>query len=442
MKTLPMFLAAAVCWLAVPLATLCAQQRWTLKQCIDYALAHNVDVQRAQMAVRQNKVETNTAKWARLPQVNAGAGQNWSWGRSASPVDNTYSDIHSGNTSFSLSASVPVFTGLQLPNQYALAKLNLKASLEDFNTAKDDLAVNVASAYLQVLFNEELAGVARRQAELTRQQAERLARWQEVGKASPSEPAEAKARLAQDEMSVVQAENNYRLALLELSQLLELPSPEGFQLEAPDREPQFAPLTPPDAIYMQALAFRPEIKAAKYRLEGSEKSIRIAQSAFYPQLSLSGGLGTSYYTVSGGTTLAFGEQLKNNFNRYLGLSLSIPLFNRLATRNRVRTARLQQSDLLLQLDNTKKTLYKEIQQAWYNALAAESKSRSSEAAVEAGETSFRLMEEKFRNGKANFVEFNEAKVNLAKAQSDWLQAKYEYIFRTKILAFYEGKPIV
>lgn len=441
MKRLYLFyMAAAACWIAAS-ASLSARQRWTLKDCIDYALTHNVDVQRARVAVQQSDVETNTTKWARLPQVSAGAGQNWSWGRSASPVDNTYSDIHSGNTSFSLSASVPLFTGLQLPNEHALAKLNLKAALEDFNKAKDDLAVNVASAYLQVLFSEELTAVARRQADLTRQQAERLARLEEVGKASPSETAEAKARLAQDEMSLVQAENDHRLALLELSQLLELPSPEGFCLEAPDAEPRFAPLTPPDAVYMQALAFRPEIKAAQYRLKGSEKSIRIAQSAYYPQLSLNGGLGTSYYTVSGGSAQGFSEQLKNNFNRYLGISLSIPLFNRLATRNRVRTARLQQSDLLLQLDNTKKALYKEIQQAWYNALAAESKYRSGEAAVQAAETSFRLMEEKYRNGKANFVEFNEAKVNLAKAQSDCLQAKYEYLFRTKILAFYEGKPI-
>ena len=299
-------------------------------------------------------------------------------------MDNTYSDIHSGNTSFSLSASIPLFTGLQLPNEHALAKLNLKAALEDLNKAKDDLAVNVASAYLQVLFNEELAAVARQQADLTRQQAERLSRLEAVGKASPSETAEAEARLAQEEMNVVQAENNRRLALLELSQLLELPSPEGFALEVPAGQPDFAPLTPPDAIYVHALAFRPEIKAAKYRLEGSDKSIRIAQSAFYPQLSLSGGLGTSYYTVSGGTTLGFSDQMKNNFNRYVGLNLSIPLFNRLATRNRVRTARLQQNDLLLQLDNTKKALYKEIQQAWYNALAAESKYRSSEAAGPGG----------------------------------------------------------
>lgn len=440
MKRACLLWAAAACWFAVPFL-LQAQQRWTLRQCIDYALEHNVDVQRTRVSVQQSQVEANTAKWARLPQVSAGAGQNWNWGRSASPVDNTYSDIHSGNTSFSLSASIPLFTGLQLPNEHALAKLNLKAALEDLNKVKDDLAVNVASAYLQVLFNEELAAVARQQADLTRQQAERLSRLEAVGKASPSETAEAEARLAQEEMNVVQAENNRRLALLELSQLLELPSPEGFALEVPAGQPDFAPLTPPDAIYVHALAFRPEIKAAKYRLEGSDKSIRIAQSAFYPQLSLSGGLGTSYYTVSGGTTLGFSDQMKNNFNRYVGLNLSIPLFNRLATRNRVRTARLQQNDLLLQLDNTKKALYKEIQQAWYNALAAESKYRSSEAAVRAGETSFRLMEEKFRNGQANFVEFTEAKVNLAKAQSDRLQAKYEYLFRTKILAFYEGKPI-
>ena len=188
MKRACLLWAAAACWFAVPFF-LQAQQRWTLRQCIDYALEHNVDVQRTRVSVQQSQVEANTAKWARLPQVSAGAGQNWSWGRSASPVDNTYSDIHSGNTSFSLSASIPLFTGLQLPNEHALAKLNLKAALEDLNKAKDDLAVNVASAYLQVLFNEELAAVARQQADLTRQQAERLSRLEAVGKASPSETA-------------------------------------------------------------------------------------------------------------------------------------------------------------------------------------------------------------------------------------------------------------
>ena len=427
------------------LATLCvtsqAQEGWTLRQCIDYAIEHNIEIQQTANEAEQNAIEVNTAKWARLPNLSGSAGQNWSWGRSQSPKDNTYSDVNSGSTQFGLNTNVALFTGLQLPNQYALSKLNLKAAIEDLNKAKEDIAINVTSSYLQVLFNMELSKVAASQTELSKEQCKRIIRLAEVGKASSAEVAEAKARVAQDEMSLVQAENNYQLALLDLSQLLELPTPEGFTLAQPDTVVNFAPLTAPDDIYTEALSNKPGIRAAQFRLEGSEKSIRIAQSNYYPQLSFGASIGTNFYTLNGSAEHSFGSQLKNNLNKGIGFNLSVPLFNRLATRNRVRSARLQQTNLALQLNNTKKVLYKEIQQAWYNAVAAESKFNSSMAAVTANEESFRLMSEKFDNGKATFVEYNEAKQNLTKSLSDKIQAKYDYLFRTKILDFYKGKAI-
>lgn len=415
-----------------------AQEGWTLRQCIDYAIEHNIDIRRTENAAEQNKVDVNTAKWARLPNLKGNASQNWSWGRSASPVDNTYSDLNNGSTSFSIGTDVPLFTGLQLPNQYALSKLTLKAAIEDLNKAKEDIAINVTSSYLQVLLNLELSKVAQNQITLSKEQYDRITRLHEVGKASPAEVAEAKARVAQDEMNAVQADNNYRLSLLDLSQLLELATPEGFSLAAPDTELEFSPLIAPDAIYAEALSNKPEIKAAQYRLDGTQKSIRIAQSNYYPQLSFNAGLGSNFYTVNGKSD-PFGSQMKNNLNKYVGFSLSVPIFNRFSTRNRVRTSRLQQMDMSLRLDNTKKTLYKEIQQAWYNAVAAESKYNSSEVAVSANEESFRLMSEKFDNGKATAVEYNEAKTNLTKALSDRIQAKFDYLFRTKILDFYRGQ---
>lgn len=427
------------------LAALCsasqAQEGWTLRQCIDYAIEHNINIRQTANAVDQNSVEVNSAKWARLPNLNGSAGQNWSWGRAASPVDNTYSDTNNGSTQLGLSTNVPLFTGLQLPNQYALAKLNFKAAIEDLNKAKEDVAINVTSAYLQVLFNQELSKVADSQVALSKEQYNRIARLAEVGKAASAEVSEAKARVAQDEMNLVQASSNYQLALLDLSQLLELPTPEGFALLQPDTTVEFTPLTAPDDIYTEALTNRPGIRAAQLRLEGSEKNIRIAQSDYYPQLSFGAGLGTNFYTLNGSANVGFGKQLKNNLNKYIGFSLNVPLFNRFSTRNRVRTARLQQMDLTLQLDNTKKVLYKEIQQAWYNAVAAESKYNSSTIAVAANEESFRLMSEKFDNGKANFVEYNESKLNLMRALSDKIQAKYDYLFRSKILDFYKGKAI-
>ena len=249
--------------------------------------------------------------------------------------------------------------------------------------------------------------------------------------------------MAQDQLSLVQAENDYRLSLLDLSQLLELPSPDNFRIVSPGIQPEqlFGTLTPPAEIYSQALLTKPSIKAAQYRLERAARSIRIAQSAYYPQLNFGAGLGTSYYNVSGKENPSFHSQVKDNFSQYVGLSLSIPIFNRLSTRNRVRTARLEQTTLNWQLEETKKKLYKEIQQAWYNAAAAESKYTSSHTATVASEESFKLMSEKYENGKANAVEYNEAKQNLMKSQSDELQAKYDYLFRTKILDFYKGEPI-
>lgn len=437
-KIIILSLAAVACCVTVQ-----AQQAeaWTLRQCIDHAIANNIDIRKAMNDVDQNAVDVNTAKWARLPNLSGSAGQNWSWGRAASPVDNVYSDMNNGSSRFDISTSVPLFTGFQLPNQYALAKLDFKATMEDLNKAKEDIAINVASVYLQVLFKQELYKVNVSQLELSKEQYARIFRLADVGKAAPAEVAEAKARVAQSEMEVVQSDNNYRLQLLDLSQLLELPTPDGFSLAEPDMALVFAALTPPDDIYSEAITNKPSIRAAQLRLEGSDKSIRIAQSAFYPTLDFSAGMGSSYYTLNGSASDVFGTQMKNNLNKYVGFSLRVPIFNRFSTRNRVRTARLQQLNLGLTLDNTKKALYKEIQQAWYSAVAAESKYNSSLSAVVANEESFRLMSEKFANGKATSVEYNEVKQNLTKALSDRIQAKYDYLFCTKILDFYKGLPI-
>ena len=416
-------------------------EAWTLRQCIDHAIANNIDIRKAMNAADQSAIEVNTAKWARLPDLSGSAGQNWSWGRAASPVDNTYSNMNNGSSRFDIGTSVPLFTGFQLPNQYALSKLDFKATMEDLNKAKEDIAINIASAYLQVLFKQELYKVAISQLELSKEQYARISRLAEVGKAAPAEVAEAKARVAQGDMDVVQSDNNYRLMLLDLSQLLELPTPEGFSLAQPDTALVFAALTSPDEIYSEAMTNKPGIRAAQLRLEGSDKNIRIAQSAFYPTLNFSARMGSNFYTLNGSASDAFGTQMKNNLNKYVGFSLRVPIFNRFSTRNRVRTARLQQLNLGLQLDDTKKALYKEIQQAWYSAVAAESKYNSSLSAVDANEESFRLMSEKFNNGKATSVEYNEAKQNLTKALSDKIQAKYDYLFCTKILDFYKGQPI-
>lgn len=419
-----------------------AQKQWNLKQCIEYAIEHNLTIKQQEAAKDESAVDLNTAKWSRLPDLNGSASHSFNFGRSLQ-MDNTYQQLNTQNTGLNLSTSIPLFTGMQIPNQIALSKLNLKAAVEDLNKAKEDISIQVTSAYLQVLFNEELAKVAHEQVALSEEMLKQKTAFFKVGKASEAELYEAKSRAAQDQLSAVQADNEYRLALLDLSQLLELPTPEGFAIVSPsiDEDKDFSILTSPVDIYSEALLIKPSIKAAQYRVEGAQKSIRIAQSGYYPQLSLGAGIATSYYNVSGRENGNFGSQLRDNFSQYIGLSLNIPIFNRFSTRNQVRKARIQQTTLNWQLEDAKKALYKEIQQAYYNAVNAESKFESSRTADEAAKASFNLMKEKYANGKATSTEFNEARTNWLKAVSDRIQAKYDYLFRTKILDFYKGVPL-
>lgn len=417
-----------------------AQEAWSLQKCIEYAIEHNLSIKQQEASRNQSEVELNTAQWSRLPNLNGNVGQSFNFGR-ALQADNTYGNRNTANTNFSLGTNIPLFTGLQIPNSIALAKLNLKAATEDLKKAKEDISIQVASYYLQALFNEELSKVAQNQVKLSQEQLDRKVAFFKNGKASEAEVYEAKSRLAQDEMSAVQADNNYRLALLDLSQLLELPTPEGFTIAEPPTVEMNVQLSLPDEVYSQAMTNKPSIKAAQYRLEGAEKSIRIAQSGYYPQLSFGAGLSTNYYNMSGIETASFSSQWHQNFNKYLQFSLSIPLFNRFATRNRVKSARIQKNALQWRLEESKKTLYKEIQQAYYNALAAEAKYRSSQSASEASEASFKLMSEKYANGKATATEYNEVRTLWMKALSDHIQARYDYIFRSKILDFYKGEPL-
>ena len=417
-----------------------AQEAWSLQKCIEYAIEHNLSIKQQEASRNQSEVELNTAQWSRLPNLNGNVGQSFNFGR-AIQAANTYGNRNTRNTNFSVGTSIPLFTGMQIPNSIALSKLNLKAATEDLNKAKEDISIQVASYYLQVLFNEELVKIAQRQVELSQEQLDRKVTFFKNGKASEAEVYEAKSRVAQDEYSLVQAQNNHQLALLDLSQLLELPTPENFQIETPNVEAFSTQLSLPDEVYAQALLNKPAIKAAQYRLEGAAKSIRIAQSAWYPQLSFGAGIGTNYYSITGIENASFGSQWHQNMNKYLQFSLSIPLFNRFATRNRVKSARIQRNALAWQLEESKKALYKEIQQAYYNARAAESQYQSSQTASQSAEASFKLMSEKYANGKATATEYNEMRATWMKALSEQVQARYDYLFRSKILEFYQGKQL-
>ena len=232
------------------------------------------------------------------------------------------------------------------------------------------------------------------------------------------------------------------LALLDLTQLLELEHPEGFDVQRPVGDKADDVLLPsPDEVYAQALGIKPQVVAEQLRLQSAQKNILLARSQLFPSLYFNAGLGSSYYRTSGWETTGFGRQLKDNFNQYFGLSLSVPIFNRLSTRNNIRAARVQVHAQEIQFEQTKKDLYKEIQQAYYNALASQRQCQSSQAALNAAQTSFDLTQRKYENGKANATEFQESKTALMRAQSDDARARYTFLFRQKILHFYQTSTI-
>lgn len=433
-KTIAICIAAAF--------SLCApaQRVMTLAQCIDYAVSHNVNVKRYANNVEQQKVQLSTARNSRLPDLTAGASQSFNFGRGLNS-ENAYVNRNTQSTGFNLQTSVPLLTGGKIPNEIAMSRLNLQAATADLEHARQSIALQVAAAYLQAVYAAEVVKVQEAQVAFSKIQEDRISKLFNAGKSPESDVVEAHSQVAQDEMGRTQAKCDYKLAMLDLSQLLELSSPDSIEIVAPQGEtsPTLPPL--PDRIFARAEGVKPEIQAEKLRLQAAEKNIRIAKAALYPTLSLGAGLSSEYYKTSGYQAASFSKQLSDNFNKSIGLSLNIPIFNRLATRNSIRQAKLQQSEQALQLDETKKTLYKEIQQAYYNAVNAQAKYESALAARKAAESNFNMMTGKFENGRANATELEEAKTKRANAITSTLQAKYEYILRMKIIEFYEGNKL-
>ena len=433
MKTLLIALAFA---LQAPADTLPDfSHPWTLAECTSWAMEHNLTVAQQANSVESREIDRNTAHMSWLPGVSASASENFSFGRGLGG-DNTYESGNSSSTGFSIGANMNLFDGGATYNQIRLSDLNLEAALADLEKAKDDIRVQVAQAYVQILYNYEIRDVARQQIAIDSLQVERLERMFESGRSSAAEVSQQKASLAQSRVTLVQADNNVRASLLDLAQLLELGTWEGFSIVRPNVSMEGVFLGTPDDIYAQALGIRPAIRAEELRLKGTERSIAIAKSNYFPSLSISGGSGTNYYSNYGGK--AFFDQLKSNFSSYVGVSLNIPIFTKFSTRNQVRSAKLNQVNQEIALRRVKQNLYKEIQQAWNAAEAARAKWEASQIASAAAEDSFTLVQAKYENGKATVTEFNESRNQLLKTRSDAVQATYEYLFQTRLVDFYRG----
>ena len=400
---------------------------WSLDDCIGYALANNIDVQQRALQVEQNEVELSTAKYSRLPDLNASIGGDASFGRVLSS-DNTYKDNNQTSGSLNISTSIPVFQGMRINRQVKGGKLDLAAAMQDLERAREDLSINVMTLYLEVLYNKELADVAERQLALSTLQATQSRELVAAGKQPESARYESEALQAKDQLSLTQALNRESAA--------------GFDVVVPELDSvtlaSLHRLGTADEVYSYAAENRPHIKAERLRLESSENSVLIAKSALYPSISLSGGYGTGVYSADSDK---FWAQMRHNSREYVGLSMNIPIFNRRATRNNIRSAQLSARSQRLALTEAELALRKEIEQAWYNADAAYSKYRSAGVALASAEVAFAYEQQKAESGRSTIFDFNDAKTRMEKAESELVQAKYEFVFRSKILDFYRGKPL-
>lgn len=424
-------------------------KQWSLEECIRYAIEHNIDLKQKEQEQESRKVDLHTSKYSWLPSLNANMGQSFQFGRSTTK-SGVIVDQNAANSTLGINLDMPIFDGLKIPNDIAARKLDLKASIESLNKAKEDLAINIASFYLQVLYNKELLKIAELQVSLDNEQVAKTEALVNAGKVPLSQLYDIKAQLAKDEVTLTESQNNVNLALLDLAQSLELErSDKTFDVENPALkdavEENMSSIVPPENIFDHAVTFKPQIKEQEYLLESQKKMLKVAQSGYYPKLNLGASYSNGYYhSTAGGEfadTRSFGEQFKQNGQKIVGLSLSIPLFNRFQVRNNVRSARINIINNQLKMENTKKTLYKEIQQAYYNATAAQEKYTASDKSVDATQEAFKYAEERYNAGKSTVFEFNEAKTKYAQSLAEQAQAKYNFIFRAKILDFYNGAPI-
>lgn len=450
-----------------------SQNKWDLQQCVDYALKHNIMLKQSELNNQITKNNSTQSKAAILPSINGGAAHTYNLGRTIDRFTNTFANSTVLSQNLYVSSNLVLWSGL---SQYNTIKANdyaYKAGTENIKQLQNDLSLNVATAYINVIYCDELTDIAKSQFDITKQQYERTLKLAEAGTLAKSAVYDIKAQLSNEEVNVTSADNNYQIAMLTLKQLMNLDSLNNFAVSKPNVDVQSENLltTSVQNIYETALKNQPSIKSAEYSLKMAEKSLAAAKGRMSPTISLNGSIGTGYsglaknitgINITGADTTAittggdyvlsptyqtttenipFSDQYKDNVNKSIGITLTVPLFNGLQTYTSVKNAKLNALNAKYSQDLAEQNLYKTIAQAYANSRAALNKYVASKAAVEASQESFNYAQQKFNVGAISAFDFNSAKTRLVNAQSNLLQSKYDYLFKLKVLDFYMGKPL-
>lgn len=416
----------------------------SLQEAVDIAVENNLTLKRSQLNQLNNEAALVEARGQRLPSFSASASGRFNWGRSINPVTNLFEARRIGNINVSANSNVPIFAGNQINNSVQQAKVNVEQGRYNVEATQNDITLNVINLFVNLVFAKEQVSVAESQLETSSTQLARTSSLVAAGSLPLSEKLDMEAQRATSELELINAKNNLRLAKLNLSQQLLIPFSEEFDVSVPELEVDDYSLDDINAneIYAVASGNMPQVKAAELAIESAEYGVKIAKGAFYPSLGLGGNLFSNYVDqASFGNPESFNTQISNNLSQALGLNLNIPIFSNFRNKASLQRARVQRSLSEVQSLEVKNQLRQDIETSYTNAFAARQSYQASLTRVASLEEAFRMAQQRFDVGALNSVDFQVAQNNLFSAQADLLNAKYEYIFRVKVLDFYLGKPI-
>lgn len=410
-----------------------ASEPLTLEQCVQMAFDNNRSLKQGEIQNAVNVVNYEQARKDLLPNLNASAGQRFSFGRSLG-ADNVYQSANSSSSSFGISSNINLFDGLRMKYNIDARRSELQTSMAEMEKLKQDIALSVSSGFLQVLLNKELLKLAEAQLQFTETKIEERRKQIDNGKMAEGEIYELLAQQAKEKQQLTQANIRLKLSLLDLAQIIEYPNFETLDVIVPQNllENELAMLNA-DAVLKNAVQNHPDVLVAQRKIESANTNIKMAQSLYYPTLGFGAQLGSGYYNLNGFPNDSFAKQINTNLSTTLGFNLNIPIFNKFETQSRVKTAKLNAAATSLQLETVKQQLQKTVQQAYQNALGAKANWDAAEQSVFASREALRFVERKYELGSASVYELYQAKNNMNVAESEIVQAKYEYVFRLKIL---------
>ena len=434
--------------MAMATMTASAQQKWTLKDCIDYAMQNNITLKQAQLSKQSATEDRRQSQAALLPSLSASTNQSVGY---RPWLDSGMSTVTNGtvntkvnksyyNGTYGINASWTVWNGGQNTNQVKLNELSEQQAELQLEQTANSIQEKIAQLYVQILYMNEAIGVNQQSLETSRKNEERGQQMVEVGKMSKADLAQLTAQRATDEYNMVEAESNLANYKLQLKQLLEITGTDEFDIAFPTTSDEQALQAIPSlmSVYEQALLQRPEIKNTELSLKQSELQAKIAKAGYLPSVSLTGGLGTS---TSSNSSNGWGTQMKTNFDASAGVGVSIPIFDQRKTKTAINKAEIQHQQALLDQQDQQKQLYQTIEGYWLDANTNQQKFRAASATVESEQQSYNLLSEQFNLGLKNIVELMTGKTNLLQAHQNRLQSKYMTILNQQLLRFYQGETM-